>query len=102
LYSSSDNALVCAPTGSGKTVCAEFAVLQMIASVEAKQAAHDKDESVLVPPLRAVYVASLADIVKQTAASWEKKFGEDGLGLTVVQLTGEQQVCHLAHAFLKP
>jgi hypothetical protein len=100
LYSSNDNALVCAPTGSGKTVCAELAVLQMIASVEGKQAAHEKDDSVVVPPLRAVYVASLPAIVKQTAASWEKNFGADGLGLTVVTLTGEQQVCCITQLVL--
>lgn len=30
LYNSDDNCLVAAPTGSGKTACAEFAVLRMI------------------------------------------------------------------------
>jgi len=32
LYESDDNALICAPTGSGKTICAEFAVLRMLRS----------------------------------------------------------------------
>lgn len=92
LYSTGDNTLVCAPTGSGKTICAEFAIMRMLATVEAKQAAAETDDTVVVPPMRAVYVASLPAIVKQTAAAWEAKFGEGGLGLTVVQLTGEQQV----------
>lgn len=30
LYNTDDNALVAAPTGSGKTICAEFALLRMI------------------------------------------------------------------------
>ena len=30
LYQSDDNCLVAAPTGSGKTVCAEFAILRLI------------------------------------------------------------------------
>ena len=30
LYSGDDNCLVAAPTGSGKTACAEFALLRMI------------------------------------------------------------------------
>jgi replicative superfamily II helicase len=30
LYNSDDNVLVAAPTGSGKTICAEFAVLRML------------------------------------------------------------------------
>ena len=33
LYQSDDNCLVAAPTGSGKTICAEFAVLRMIQKV---------------------------------------------------------------------
>ena len=91
LFGSSDNALVCAPTGSGKTICAEFAILQMILTVEAKRKEAESDDTVVVPPLRAVYVAPMEQIVKATMADWEVKFGEGGLGLTVVQLTGEQQ-----------
>lgn len=30
LYNTDDNALVAAPTGSGKTICAEFALLRMV------------------------------------------------------------------------
>lgn len=33
IYNSSDNVLVAAPTGSGKTVCAEFAILRMLKQV---------------------------------------------------------------------
>lgn len=32
LYQTDDNVLVCAPTGSGKTVCAEFAILRLFAA----------------------------------------------------------------------
>lgn len=94
MYGSADNALVCAPTGSGKTICAEFAILHMIAHVEAKRKEAESDDSVVVPPLRAVYVAPMEQIVKATMADWAVKFGEGGLGLNVVQLSGEQQVRH--------
>jgi pre-mRNA-splicing helicase BRR2 len=30
LYNTDDNALVAAPAGSGKTICAEFALLRMV------------------------------------------------------------------------
>ena len=33
LYNLDDNVLVAAPTGSGKTVCAEFALMRMIKEV---------------------------------------------------------------------
>ena len=90
LFGSNDNVLVCAPTGSGKTVCAEFAIMHMLAEVEAKRTEAESDDTVVVPPLRAVYVASLPLIVQQTFAVWEERLG--GLGLKVVQLSGEQQV----------
>lgn len=34
LYNSDDNVLVAAPTGSGKTVCGEFAVMRMVKEVK--------------------------------------------------------------------
>ena len=33
LYNTDENCLVAAPTGSGKTVCAEFAILRMLQKV---------------------------------------------------------------------
>ena len=40
LYNSDDNVLVAAPTGSGKTVCGEFAVMRMIKEVSTIRLAH--------------------------------------------------------------
>ncbi|GJR72085.1 DExH-box ATP-dependent RNA helicase DExH12-like protein [Tanacetum coccineum] len=75
LYNTDDNVLVAAPTGSGKTVCAEFSVLRN----------HQKGgESVM----RAVYIAPVEALAKERYSEWKKKFG-DGLGLEVSMLTGE-------------
>nr|GEW94649.1 DExH-box ATP-dependent RNA helicase DExH12-like [Tanacetum cinerariifolium] len=75
LYNTDDNVLVAAPTGSGKTVCAEFSVLRN----------HQKGgESVM----RAVYIAPVEALAKGRYSDWQKKFG-DGLGLEVSMLTGE-------------
>lgn len=98
LFGGKDSVLVCAPAGSGKEVCAEFALLALINEVEAKTKEAQSDDSVIVPPLRAVYVASMPEIVAQTKAAWMARFGAEGLGLNVVQLTGEQQVICL-HGF---
>ncbi|GFR50198.1 hypothetical protein Agub_g12366 [Astrephomene gubernaculifera] len=77
LYNSDDNALIAAPTGSGKTICAEFAILRMLA-----RAAEGKCTA------RCVYIAPHESLAQDVAAAWGTKFGE-GLGVSVTQLTGE-------------
>uniref|UniRef100_A0A5B7AAE8 RNA helicase n=1 Tax=Davidia involucrata TaxID=16924 RepID=A0A5B7AAE8_DAVIN len=75
LYNTDDNVLVAAPTGSGKTICAEFAILRN----------HQKGpESIM----RAVYIAPIEALAKERYNDWKRKFGE-GLGMRVVELTGE-------------
>ncbi|EYU41212.1 hypothetical protein MIMGU_mgv1a000056mg [Erythranthe guttata] len=75
LYNSDDNVLVAAPTGSGKTICAEFAILRN----------HQKGPDNV---MRAVYIAPIEALAKERYQDWKKKFGE-GLGIRVVELTGE-------------
>ncbi|KAG6435879.1 hypothetical protein SASPL_100760 [Salvia splendens] len=75
LYNSDDNVLVAAPTGSGKTICAEFAILRN----------HQKGPE---STMRAVYIAPIEALAKERYQDWKKKFGE-GLGMRVVELTGE-------------
>ncbi|KAG7597779.1 Helicase C-terminal [Arabidopsis suecica] len=75
LYNTNDNVLVAAPTGSGKTICAEFAILRN----------HQEGPDAT---MRVVYIAPLEAIAKEQFRIWEGKFGK-GLGLRVVELTGE-------------
>ncbi|AAD30595.1 Putative RNA helicase [Arabidopsis thaliana] len=75
LYNTNDNVLVAAPTGSGKTICAEFAILRNH---------HEGPDATM----RVVYIAPLEAIAKEQFRIWEGKFGK-GLGLRVVELTGE-------------
>ncbi|XP_026402952.1 DExH-box ATP-dependent RNA helicase DExH12-like [Papaver somniferum] len=75
LYNTDDNVLVAAPTGSGKTICAEFAVLRN----------HQKGSNNV---MRVVYIAPMEALAKESYRDWERKFGK-GLGLRVVELTGE-------------
>jgi len=72
LYTTNDNTFIGAPTGSGKTVCAEFALLRLW--TESADA-------------RAVYVTPFQELVDQRVADWTEKFGK--LGKEVVALTGE-------------
>jgi len=76
-YNSDDNVLLCAPTGSGKTICAEFAILRLL-----NKFPEDKTG------MRAVYMGPNDMLVTQKHKEWSKTFGA-GLGLNVVMLTGE-------------
>jgi len=72
LYLSPDNVFVGAPTGSGKTICAEFALLQ----------AFKVDEEA-----RCVCIVPLQSMVDRRVNHWKETFGR--LGKKVVSLTGE-------------
>eukprot|EP00164_Ancoracysta_twista_P005304 GFYU01007260.1.p1 GENE.GFYU01007260.1~~GFYU01007260.1.p1 ORF type:complete len:2145 (-),score=864.44 GFYU01007260.1:262-6696(-) len=74
LYSSDDTVFIGAPTGSGKTVCAELAILRMLSNNDGGG--------------RCVYVAAVEALCDERYADWEQKFG-DKLGVNVVKLTGE-------------
>ena len=75
LYTTSDNVFVGAPTGSGKTVCAEFSILHML------------DQT---PDGKCVYIAPLEALAKQRVTDWQEKFS--ALGVNVTILTGETSV----------
>uniref|UniRef100_A0A672SBI8 Activating signal cointegrator 1 complex subunit 3 n=1 Tax=Sinocyclocheilus grahami TaxID=75366 RepID=A0A672SBI8_SINGR len=70
LYNSDDNVFVGAPTGSGKTICAEFAILRMLL--------HNSEG-------RCVYITPIEALV---FIDWHQKFQET-LNKKVVLLTGE-------------
>ncbi|KAJ5677503.1 Helicase C-terminal [Penicillium maclennaniae] len=74
VFDSDDNVFIGAPTGSGKTVCAELALLRHWSS--AKNG-------------RAVYIAPFQELVDLRLADWEKRLGNLGGGKTIVKLTGE-------------
>lgn len=82
MYNSDDNALVGAPTGSGKTACCEFAILRVLKKISSGDA-----------PVNAkvVYIAPTSDIARERVLDWRVRFGK-GLGVKVVSLTGETSV----------
>ncbi|CAH8318639.1 unnamed protein product [Eruca vesicaria subsp. sativa] len=91
LYNTNDNVLVASPTGSGKTICAEFAILKNHQEVLLRQDDDTKRQTGSDASMRVVYIAPLEAIAKEQFRVWEKKFGK-GLGLRVVELTGETAV----------
>ncbi|KAL5562995.1 hypothetical protein UlMin_032742 [Ulmus minor] len=63
LYNSDDNVLVAAPTGSGKTICVEFAILRN----------HQKGPNSV---MRVVYIADVEALAKERYRDWDRKFGK--------------------------
>ncbi|KAI9834766.1 MAG: hypothetical protein M1819_002852 [Sarea resinae] len=74
LFTTDDNVFVGAPTGSGKTVCAEFALLRHWSKTDAG---------------RAVYIAPFQELVDQRLADWKERLSKMGGGKEIVKLTGE-------------
>lgn len=78
-YESDENVFVGAPNGSGKLVCAEFALLRHLENNE--------------PDAKAVYCSPIEDLAQSVYADWSKRFGalkkSNGERLSVVHLTGE-------------
>ncbi|KEH37075.1 putative RNA helicase [Medicago truncatula] len=74
LYKSDDNVFLAAPTGSGKTTCAEIAILRN----------HQKGH------MRVVYIAPIRAIAQNQYREWKTKFG-GGLNSMIVELTGENE-----------
>jgi len=62
LYNTDDNCLVAAPTGSGKTACAEFAVLRMVQRASEGACA-----------ARCVYIAPVPALARERLADWRAK-----------------------------
>lgn len=74
LYKSDRNCLVCAPSGSGKTACAEFAILRLLTrSSDAK----------------CVYVAPTDEIVDPIYQDWKSRFGPIIGATEITKLNGE-------------
>ncbi|CAD8152858.1 unnamed protein product [Paramecium pentaurelia] len=72
LYNTDDNILIGAPTGSGKTIMAEFAMLRVF-----KQS----------PQFKVVYIAPLKAIAKERLKDWTKRLKD--INKTVLELTGD-------------
>ncbi|KAJ3274830.1 DEIH-box ATPase [Terramyces sp. JEL0728] len=74
VYGLDENVLICAPVGSGKTVCAEFALLRLWSQN---------------PKARCVFLAAMEQVVETKLAQWKRRFGGILGGKEIVALTGE-------------
>ena len=74
LYTTDENVFIGAPTGSGKTICAEFALLRLWSKREQP---------------RAVCIEPYQEMVDQRVMEWRAKFEKLQGGKEIVSLTGE-------------
>ncbi|CAG5896937.1 unnamed protein product, partial [Menidia menidia] len=73
------NFVACAPTGSGKTVLFELAIIRLL--METPEPWRD---------VKAVYMAPIKALCSQRFEDWKKKFGP--LGLNCKELTGDTEI----------
>ncbi|CAL8311544.1 unnamed protein product [Gadus morhua 'NCC'] len=73
------NFVACAPTGSGKTVLFELAIIHLL--MESSEPWKD---------VKAVYMAPIKALCSQRFEDWKQKFGP--LGLTCMELTGDTEI----------
>ncbi|PKA61162.1 DEAD-box ATP-dependent RNA helicase ISE2, chloroplastic [Apostasia shenzhenica] len=73
LYHTDDNVLLGAPTGSGKTISAELAMLHLFNSQ---------------PDMKVVYIAPLKALVRERMIDWRKRLVSQ-LGKKMVEMTGD-------------
>eukprot|EP00887_Chlorella_sp_A99_P002756 scaffold6.g2756.t1 len=84
LLQSSMNVVVAAPTGSGKTVLMELAILQMLSrNIDPASGAYAHRPGLL----KAVYLAPARALVQEKAREWGRRFG--CLGVSVKEVTGD-------------
>jgi len=90
LYNTDDNVFIGAPTGAGKTICAEFAILRLFSQKDQEATAAGATPGDGNPEFepRCVYVAPNQELADNLLASWQDKFASR-LGKKVAILTGE-------------
>lgn len=74
MFHTDENVLIGSPTGSGKTIMAEFAILRAFK---------------LKPGEKIIYVAPLKALAKERLKDWVKKFSESDIDRDVIELTGD-------------
>ena len=82
------NIVICAPTGSGKTVILELAIVRLLISLNYNGAAANAKND--VTRFKVVYMAPLKALCSEKYTEWREKF-ERLHGLKCIELTGDTE-----------
>ena len=74
LFHTDSNVLIGAPTGSGKTIMSELAMLRVFKNT---------------PKSKIIYVAPLKALAKERIIDWKKRLEKGSLNKVVLELTGD-------------
>lgn len=100
LFQSDENALICAPSGCGKTVCAEFAILRLFSRNSSAKCVYVTPKKVSInflkklPAFFFLFIIIMfstfvfQELAELVHADWAQRLGRC-LGIQVVLLTGE-------------
>ncbi|GAA5978347.1 hypothetical protein JCM5350_001135 [Sporobolomyces pararoseus] len=78
VYCADENVVVSAPTGAGKTVLFELAIIRVLMNSNSNQS-------------KVLYMAPTKSLCAERANDWKKKF-DSGIGWKVVELTGDSEI----------
>ncbi len=80
-FQSSENMLICAPTGAGKTNIALLSILQVLGQKRKTNGRFD------IKSFKIIYIAPMKALVTEIVGNFQKRLSD--FGLTVKELTGD-------------
>ncbi|MCQ2815673.1 MAG: DEAD/DEAH box helicase [archaeon] len=86
IYNSNRNALITAPTGSGKTMLFEFGICRVIKENYNYNRSIFKNKA-----FKIIYLAPIKSLCQEKIVDWRNKFSQSEIGLNVLEVTGDSE-----------
>jgi len=89
LFCTDSNVVIGAPTGSGKTVCFELAIVRLLQKQRTQESDEGEGKQQLTHKQKIIYLAPIKALCQERLTDWQNKFGP--LGVKCVELTGDTE-----------